>query len=265
MSRNLRKPAVAELFYPGEAEPLRSLLDQLMSVPGSSCQVPKALIVPHAGYVFSGSTAAAAYARVAPARGRIKRVVLLGPAHRARFQGIAGHSGDAFVTPLGEIALDGAALEQLRDLSYVGILDEAHAQEHSLEVQLPFLQHRLDDFQLVPLAVGDAPAEAVAAVLERLWGGAETLVVISTDLSHYHDYETARRLDGHTADNILHWRHEAIGYQDACGRNPLIGLLELARRRDLRIELLRLCSSGDSAVGDHSRVVGYGAFAVYED
>ncbi|MDN5849911.1 MAG: AmmeMemoRadiSam system protein B [Nitrococcus sp.] len=265
MSRKLREPAVAELFYPGEAEPLGSLLDQLMRGPDFGLQVPKAIIVPHAGYVYSGSTAAAAYARLAPARERIKRVVLLGPAHRVRFQGIAGHSGDAFVTPLGEVPLDGAALEKLLDLTYIGLLDEAHTQEHSLEVQLPFLQHLLADFQLVPLAVGDATAAAVAVVLERLWGGAETLVVISTDLSHYHDYETARRLDGHTADNILHRRHEAIGYQDACGRNPLIGLLALARRRDLRIELLRLCSSGDSAAGDHSRVVGYGAFAVYED
>lgn len=264
MSRKLREPAVAGLFYPSEAKPLLALLDQLMSVSGSGSCAPKAIIVPHAGYIFSGSTAAAAYARIAPARERIERVVLLGPAHRVRFQGIAAHSADAFLTLLGEVPLDGAALERLADLSYVGLLDEAHAREHSLEVQLPFLQYLLDDFRLVPLVVGDSTAEAIAAVLEHLWGGSETLVVISTDLSHYHDYATARRLDGHTADSILHRRHEAIGYEDACGCNPLIGLLELARRRDLRIELLRLCSSGDTA-GNRQRVVGYGAFAVYEN
>lgn len=265
MWRKLREPAVAGLFYPGEAEPLLTLLSQLMSGPVSTPQVPKAIIVPHAGYVFSGSTAAAAYARITPARERIERVVLLGPAHRVRFQGIAAHSGDAFLTPLGEIALDRSVLRRLSDLSpYIGVLDEAHNGEHSLEVQLPFLQYLLNDFHLVPLVVGDSPAEAIAAVLERLWGGAETLIVVSTDLSHYHDYATARRLDDHTVDNILHRRHEAIGYQDACGRNPLIGLLELARRRDLRIELLGLCSSGDTA-GDRRRVVGYGAFALYED
>lgn len=265
MPRKLREPAVAELFYPGAAKPLLAFLDQLMSASDSESRAPKAIIVPHAGYVFSGSTAATAYARVAPARERIERVVLLGPAHRMRFQGVAAHSGDAFLTPLGEISLDRTALERLSDLSYVGLLDEAHVQEHSLEVQLPFLQYVLDDFYLIPLAVGDSTAEAIAAVLERLWGGDETLVVVSTDLSHYHDYATARRLDNHTADNILRKRHEAIDHQDACGRTPLIGLLELARRRDLPIELLKLCSSGDTATGDRRRVVGYGAFAVYEN
>ncbi|MCO6441694.1 MAG: AmmeMemoRadiSam system protein B [Nitrococcus mobilis] len=264
MARKVREPAVAELFYPGAAEPLRRLLGELMSRRVAEPHTPKALIVPHAGYVFSGSTAAAAYARIAPAHARIERVVLLGPAHRVRFAGIAAHTGDAFSTPLGEVALDSSALGRLADLAYVGFSDEAHAEEHSLEVQVPFLQYLLDDFRLVPLAVGDATAEAVAAVLERLWGGAETLIVVSTDLSHYHDYETARRMDSRTAENILGKRPEAIGYQDACGRNPLVGLLELARRRGLRIEQLRLCSSGDTA-GNRQRVVGYGAFAVYED
>ncbi len=264
MARKVREPAVAELFYPGEAEPLRRLLGELIGRPVVEPYIPKALIVPHAGYVFSGSTAAAAYARIAAARARIERVVLLGPAHRVRFAGLAAHAGDAFSTPLGEVTVDGAALERLADLAYVSFSDEAHAEEHSLEVQVPFLQYLLDDFRLVPLAVGDAAAEAVAAVLERLWGGAETLIVVSTDLSHYHDYETARRLDSWTAENILCKRPEAIGYQDACGRNPLVGLLELARRRGLRIEQLGLCNSGDTA-GNRQRVVGYGAFAVYED
>lgn len=264
MSRKLRKPAVAGLFYPAETEPLLDSLDRLLGSPSSLARPPKAVIVPHAGYVFSGTTAAAAYVRIAAGRGRIERVVLLGPAHRVRFQGIAAHSGDAFATPLGEVALDVAALAQLAGFPYVGLADEAHDQEHSLEVQLPFLQYLLREFRLVPLAVGDATAEQVANVLERLWGGEETLIVISTDLSHYHDYETARRLDQHTADNVLQLRHEAIGELDACGRVPLIGLLELARRRKLGIELLRLCNSGDTA-GDRRRVVGYGAFAVYEN
>lgn len=264
MSKIVREPAVAELFYPGEADALRRLLAQLMSHPAPPTCTPKALIVPHAGYVFSGATAALGYAQVAPARAHIKRVVVLGPAHRVRFQGIAAHPGDAFLTPLGEVALDDTALERLADLSYVGLSDEAHAEEHSLEVQLPFLQYLLEDFRLVPLAVGDLPAEATAAVLERLWGGEETLLIVSTDLSHYHDYESARRMDTQTAENIRLKRPEAIGYQDACGRSPLIGLLELARRRDLRIEQLGLCSSGDTA-GNRQRVVGYGAFAVYGD
>jgi hypothetical protein len=179
------------------------------------------------------------------------------------FRGLAAHSADAFITPLGEVPLDREALDSLEDLPQVQTLDVAHDQEHSLEVQLPFLQYTLGEFRLVPLVVGEAGADDVAEVLERLWGGDETLIVISSDLSHYHDYDTARRLDRSTAENITALRYEDIDYEDACGRGPINGLLALARRRGLKVELLGLRNSGDTA-GPRDRVVGYGAFAVDE-
>lgn len=263
---SMRPPAVAGTFYPGEPQALRetvrALLESAAPAPADA-PAPKALIVPHAGYVYSGATAAAAYNRLTQARATIRRVVLLGPVHRVPVRGLALPGADAFETPLGRIAIDQAAVAALRPLPQVEVSTPAHAWEHSLEVQLPFLQTVLGDFTLVPLAVGDASAEQVAEVLERVWGGPETLIVVSSDLSHYLDYRRARRVDRGTVDAILRL-DGAISHEQACGGTPINGLLRVAQRRRLQPQLLGLCNSGDSA-GDRAHVVGYAAFAFCED
>lgn len=256
-----RTPAVAGMFYPADARELRARVRALLAAAEPAAgPAPKAVIAPHAGYIYSGPVAASIYARLIPARGRIRRVVLLGPAHRVAFDGLALSSATAFATPLGEIPLDTAATAQLFTLPQIRILDEAHRAEHSLEVQLPFLQEVLGDFTLIPLVVGDAAPEEVSEVIEALWGGDETLIVISSDLSHYHDYATARRLDAATSRAIESLRPQDIRYEDACGRNPVNGLLLCARRHGLCARMLDLRNSGDTA-GTRDRVVGYGAFA----
>jgi len=259
---SVRRPAVAGSFYPSDpgmlAESLKLLLDQ--SRPESP-DVPKILIAPHAGHVYSGPVAASAYALLRPHAGLIRRVILLGPAHRVPVRGLAVPSVDRFRTPLGDIPLDRPAISSLADLPQVQINDAAHAQEHSLEVHLPFLQSLLPEFSLVPLVVGQASAVAVAQVLERLWGGSETLIIISTDLSHYHDYNTARRLDHDTCTAIEQFRHEVIGPEQACGCTPMAGALHLARQRGMQIQRLDVRNSGDTA-GGRDRVVGYAAFAL---
>lgn len=258
----IRRPAVAGLFYPSEARQIRELVEPMLDRISPGGAVPKAIIAPHAGYVYSGSVAAEAYALLRAGRDRIKRVVLLGPAHRVYVRGLALPGDDAFASPLGLVDIDRQAVEAVRHLPQVNVMPAAHAQEHSLEVHLPFLQLLLERFELVPLVVGEATPEEVAEVLELLWGGDETLIVISSDLSHYHDYATARAIDARTAANITHLRLEAIGPGDACGCMPLHGLLAIARRRGLHIDLLDLRNSGDSA-GPRDRVVGYGAFSVW--
>lgn len=258
----IRRPAVAGLFYPGHPRELKHMVDGYLSAVSLDEAPPKALIVPHAGYVYSGPIAATAYATLAKARGTISRVVLLGPAHRVPFRGLAASSADRFETPLGAVELDRAAIDLVLELPQVRLLDEAHQLEHSLEVQLPFLQETLDHFSLVPLVVGDATADQVAEVLDRLWGGPETLIVVSSDLSHYHSYEAARRLDAATTAAIEALRPEDIGYEQACGRNPVNGLLALAKRRGLRARTLDLRSSGDTA-GPRDQVVGYGAYVFH--
>lgn len=261
---NIRRPAVAGMFYPGGAAALQAMVDEFMAqTPQPAGAAPKAVIVPHAGLVYSGPIAATAYAQLAPAREQIRRIVLLGPSHRLPFQGLALSSAERFSTPLGEIPLDREAMALLDGLPQVQVLDRAHAQEHSLEVQLPFLQRVLGEFRLVPLVVGEASANEVAEVIERLWGGAETRFVISSDLSHYHDYATARRMDQATSQAIAALRPEAIGYEDACGRIPVRGLLRAARRHGLQGRILDLRNSGDTA-GPRDQVVGYGAYAFDE-
>jgi AmmeMemoRadiSam system protein B len=259
---SIRSPAVAGSFYPESprqlAEAVRSYLAAAQA-PGDAA-APKALIAPHAGYVYSGPTAGVAYARIAPARDRIERVVLLGPAHRVPVAGLAAPDVGAFATPLGEIPLDGAALERLLELPQVSALHAAHQFEHSLEVHLPFLQIVLGSFSLVPLVVGDARPEEVAQVLESVWNGPETLIVVSSDLSHYQDYATARRMDALTARAIETLQPEDIRYDDACGRVPIQGLLVTARRKGLQAHTLDVRNSGDTA-GPRDAVVGYGAWA----
>jgi len=238
-----------------------TLLDQAQT-PAQTTPAPRAIIAPHAGYIYSGPTAASIYRLIREHRRQYTRVALFGPSHRVAFHGLAVPESDRFSTPLGDIMLDQAAIEQLLQLPRVVRLEQAHSQEHSLEVQLPFLQRALDDFTLIPVVVGDANAEDVAAAIQTLWNDEHTLVVISSDLSHYHDYATAQRMDRHTSEAIVALQGERIDYEDACGRTPVKGLLKLARERGLEGEIIDLRNSGDTA-GDRDRVVGYGAYAFH--
>jgi AmmeMemoRadiSam system protein B len=260
----IRPPAVAGTFYPADPDELRRAIVRSFADavrPADDAPVPKALVVPHAGYAYSGPIAASAYLRVVPAHDRIHRVVLVGPCHRVYLDGLAVPQADAFDTPFGELAVDTELRSAVRHLPGVAVDDEPHLDEHSLEVQLPFLGTVLDDFTILPIVVGRATAQQVATVLGAVWGGPETLIVISTDLSHYHRYEVATRLDTRTAAAIVARDTDAIADLDACGARPLRGALRVACARDLRVEQLDLRNSGDTA-GDHQRVVGYGAFAV---
>ncbi|MDX1694136.1 MAG: AmmeMemoRadiSam system protein B [Ketobacteraceae bacterium] len=263
-----RQPAVAGLFYPGDPAELRENVDSLLAQAEEQDNLPKAcpkaLIAPHAGYAYSGSTAAMAYHLLEPYADRIRRVVLLGPSHRVGFSGIATCSADVYDTPLGAIPLDKNNTDKALDCPGVTCLDQAHLQEHSLEVHLPFLQSVLGDFELTPLVVGDSDADTTGRVINALWGGEETLIVISSDLSHFLDYDTANKLDHATCRAIENFDGDAIEYEQACGRNPIKGLLAATRSHPLTIKTLGMCNSGD-ATGDKSRVVGYGAWALWEE
>jgi MEMO1 family protein len=253
---------VAGLFYPAERETLRLDLSRyLAQAKPYRGKQPKALVAPHAGYVYSGPIAANAYAALAQDAAQIHTVVLLAPSHRVAFGGLAVSDADTFATPLGEIPVDGARVQQLLTLPQVTVRPQAFGDEHALEVQLPFLQQVLEDFRLVPLVVGDADAQQVAEVLEQVWGDRHTLVVISSDLSHYEDYQSAQRHDARTSE-LIEALDEHLEYEDACGRNPLRGLLRVARRQALRAQTLDLRNSGDTA-GPRDRVVGYGAYVFY--
>lgn len=259
-----RSAAVAGTFYPRDPHELDSKVKAMLAaVPHPEADaIPKVIIAPHAGYVYSGPIAASVYALLEPARERIRRVVLLGPTHRVAVQGLALPDAEAFVTPLGRVLLDREAIAAVRELPQVTTNSAAHALEHSLEVHLPFLQCVLGTFSLVPFAVGDAEATEIAEVLDILWGGPETLIVISSDLSHYHPYGVAQAIDRGTAEAILALRTD-ITHEQACGATPVIGANLAAQRRRLRPRLLDLRNSGDTA-GDRGRVVGYGAFAYFE-
>lgn len=262
-SPSSRAPAVAGLFYPGEYRSLTRTLTELLSGAQTYDSIaPKALIAPHAGYVYSGPIAANAYARLGAARDTIRRVVLLGPTHRVAVRGIALPGAQRFRTPLGSIEIDADAVKRLRALPQVCVSDEAHALEHSLEVHLPFLQTVLSDFALVPLAVGHVEPDDVAEVIEAVYGGPETLIVVSSDLSHYLPYAQAQTIDRSTCEAILALRSD-IDHEHACGATPVAGLGVVARRKGLRPELIDVRNSGDTA-GDRSRVVGYASFAFYE-
>lgn len=256
------RPAVhAGRFYP--AAPTRLLADVegylAGAVSSTAGPVPKAVIVPHAGYVFSGPVAASGYARLRSAAGNIRRVVLLGPAHYVSFNGLAMSRFEHFATPLGWVPVDAGASRQLESFDCVHPINAAHQPEHSLEVQLPFLQVVLGEFSIVPLLVGRVTDDDVRGVLEALWGGPETLIVVSSDLSHYHDYPTARALDRVTAQDIEAMRVERVADDSACGSKAIRGLLRLVRGIGLRCTTVDLRNSGDTA-GARDRVVGYGAF-----
>jgi AmmeMemoRadiSam system protein B len=259
---NVRPAAVAGLFYPEHPRELAETVDGLLrdaraDTPPPAATPPRALIAPHAGYVYSGPIAARAYATIAP-DAPIRRVAIVGPAHRVHLRGMALPSADAFATPLGDVAL--ADCDEVAGRRGVVIDDGAHRDEHCIEVQLPFLQRVLASFEIVPIVVGQCEADLVAQVLTLMSSDPATLVVISSDLSHYETYASASRHDNETAAAILDGRGEAIGPYDACGAYAIRGLLDSARDAALAPELLDLRSSGDTA-GGHDRVVGYGAFA----
>ncbi len=260
----VRQAAVAGTFYPAEKAELSDTVANLLNAVEQHSSTPKAIITPHAGYIYSGSTAAKAYASLGSIRDVIKRVILLGPAHRMYVKGLALSSAHSFDTPLGSVKIDRQAASSIKHLAQVSVVDQAHEQEHSLEVQLPFLQKCLTQFELLPLVVGDASAQEVAEVLSILWGSDETLIVISSDLSHYHDYASSQRIDAATSMAIENMNFEQLDPQQACGYRPIQGLLTIAREREMQIERLGLCNSGDTA-GSQDRVVGYGAWSLSEN
>lgn len=265
MNTNARQPAVAGMFYPKDADTLHNTVQDFLkaAIPPSEHTAPKALIAPHAGYAFSGQTAAKAYALLSPAT--ITRVILLGPAHRVYFRGLAvPDQKRIWSTPLGDVKISDRDIALLSEFRQVLRSDEAHETEHSLEVQLPFLQEHLDTFSLVPIAVGESKASEIAEVLEALWGGEETLILISSDLSHYEPYERAVAKDTATANAILDLNVRDLDRDTACGLLPIAGLVEVAKQKGLRVEQIDMCNSGDTA-GPRDQVVGYGAFAFYEE
>jgi AmmeMemoRadiSam system protein B len=254
----VREPAVAGQFYPEDPGELQALVDGLLQE--ATCKedaAPKALIAPHAGYVYSGAVAAAAYACLARYRDVYSRVVLLGPCHRVPVAGMAVSGADAFRTPLGDVPVDRVTISAL-DTRGIAVFEPSHQYEHSLEVHLPFLQTVLGEFSIVPVVVGETTPEAVAGLLEALWDGPETLIVVSSDLSHYHAYDEARAQDEKTRRRIEHLDTQ-IDYDDACGATPVRGLLLQAKRRGMRVRTLDLRNSGDTG-GDRDFVVGYGAW-----
>lgn len=258
----IRYPAVAGQFYPGDAQRLKRSVDQFLAEGSIEWEeAPKAIVAPHAGYIYSGPIAGAAFSYLARADGAVKKVVLIGPAHWAATHGLATSEAEAFATPLGTIPVDRDSLQSIEPLRQVTLSERAHKREHCLEVQLPFLQTIFSDFEIVPLVVGDAPPDEVAEVLDTLWGGPETVVVISSDLSHYNDYATATRLDRETSSRIESLRPVTEG--QACGRKAINGLLHLARQRKMTAKTVDLRNSGDTA-GPRDRVVGYGAYVFWE-
>lgn len=258
----IRAPEVAGRFYPGSHDACATLLERCLGGARPSGGVaPKVLVAPHAGWAFSGPVAGTAYAALRQQAAHIARVVLLGPAHRVAFRGIATTSADAWATPSGTVAVDWRALNDVLALPGVAVMDAAFAEEHSLEVHAPFIRHLFPGAGIVPLLVGDAPAGLVSQAVELLWGGPETLIVVSSDLSHFHDQATARGLDAATAGWIETLRPDRIDGRGACGHRALAGVLDQARRRDLRATALDLRTSADTC-GNPERVVGYGAFAL---
>ena len=255
----IREPAVAGLFYPADAQQLSQDIQQFICSSKHHELIPKALIVPHAGYIYSGAIAATAYHTLLSMAAAIRRVILLGPTHRVAVRGLALPNVDYFNTPLGTVEIDKRAAQDISDLPQVISSSEAHMLEHSLEVQLPFLQHILYDFSVLPLAVGAASADEVAEVLDRVWGGDETIIVVSSDLSHYLSYATAKQVDRETIESILQLK-QPIAHDHACGGTPISGLIVAARRHHLKPKLLDFRNSGDTA-GSRDQVVGYAAIA----
>ncbi|MBL95959.1 MAG: extradiol dioxygenase [Magnetovibrio sp.] len=262
---SVREAAVAGTFYPYTTNELRSGIEKfLLGKKTTKILKPKAIIAPHAGYVYSGSVAASAYVHLETIAHNISRVILLGPCHRVPVRGLAISSADFFQTPLGDIPVDKRVQQKILSLPQVQLCDAAHAMEHSLEVHLPFLQEILGNFLLVPIVVGQAKPSVVASVLDQLWGGPETFIVVSSDLSHYLDYKTALDIDRQTCSAIEQMAPEKIRDHGACGRYPIGGLLHIAKARGLKVKTVDLRNSGDTA-GPKNKVVGYGAWVFFEN
>lgn len=257
----IRYPAVAGAFYPADSVELREMIDDFLrqAAPHARLPLPKAIIAPHAGYIYSGAVAASAYACLQQAAGKIKQVVVLAPAHRYPLAGIALTYSDFYATPFGKVATEQKFHDKLLTMPYVQVMEEAFKSEHAIEVHLPFLQILLRNFILIPLLVGDASVAQVTAVLETLWGDEQTLIVISSDLSHYYSYEEAKNLDAKTAAAILALNPSALKSEMACGYMPIRGLLSIASSKGLQASKIDLRNSGDTA-GPKNEVVGYGAF-----
>ncbi len=271
-TESVRPPAVASLFYPGEAaelkQNLREMLDEASEAEDPNEDLPagqhlRALIVPHAGYVYSGTTAALAYHLLRKNRDDFHRILLLGPAHRVWLEGITFPGTDAFETPLGRIPLAKQQIRELLRFPEVQLRDDAHQDEHCLEVQLPFLQEILNEFELIPAVVGEISPDSLSGLLENLLEDPQNLLLLSTDLSHFHSYSEAQAIDQKTAEAIESFEDEKILPEQACGAHPLRGLLRHARIQGWKIQRLGLCNSGDTA-GSKDRVVGYGAWALSE-
>ncbi len=264
--QSVRPAAVAGSFYPEDPARLASEVDGLLGAVSAprAPEIPRALIVPHASYIYSGPVAATAYAHLRPAAEHIRRVVIVGPSHFVPIRGLALPDAASLETPLGRIEIDSSLTDAARKLDAVSTSMEAHSEEHSLEVQLPFLQRVLRDFRVVVLAVGRAEPQEVADAIDTLWGDEDTLLVVSSDLSHYLPYSEAVQVDRSTARRIIELGPGLLSHDDACGATPINGLLLVARRRKLRPKLLDLRNSGDTA-GGKDRVVGYGSFAFYEE
>ena len=257
---NIKQPCVDGYFYPGNPEILKKTVHTLiMKAKSYDIEPPKAIIAPHAGYVYSGPVAATIYKTLIPSKDLIKRVVLLGPAHRLAFNGIATTNCEGFATPLGNVPIDLKAITSVLSLPNIQVLEHAYDMEHSLEVQLPFLQVILSNFSLVPFVVGNAKADDVANLILHLWGGPETLIVISSDLSHYYDYATAQNFDLAASKAITDLAADDLKDHHACGRLPIKGLLLASAKLQLQAQVLDLRNSGDTA-GAKDRVVGYGAY-----
>ncbi len=259
---NIRAAAVADLFYPANHIDLARQVSDFMTGTSHLNIIPKALIVPHAGFIYSGSTAGAGYKLVQPLADTINKIVLIGPCHRVWVKGLAIPSTQYFETPLGKIAIDSDCLQQLLSYPEVCISDEAHLNEHSLEVQLPFLQSIFNDFKIIPLVVGGIERERLTEIIEYLWGDEHSLIVISSDLSHFLDYESAKVLDAKTSDAIEHFNPDLINDDMACGGVAIKALLQVAKEKHLQVKTIKQCNSGDTA-GDKNRVVGYGTYAFY--
>lgn len=259
-----RQAAVAGMFYPSDATELRHQVLGFLGTAKPARHTPKAIIAPHAGYMYSGAIAGSAYASLRKSDKNIERVVLLGPCHREYVAGIAASSAATFNTPLGDVKLDQSTIQTLVDnLDFVEYSDSAHELEHSLEVQLPFLQSVCSEFRLLPFAVGGASPEQVEILLEKVWRDDSTLVVISSDLSHYHDYVKAQQIDQYTSRKIEQLDPTGLSGEHACGQRPICGLLRYASKHGLQCEVIDVRNSGDTA-GTRDRVVGYGAYLFHD-
>lgn len=257
---SIRFPAVAGMFYPDNPAQLSKLVGSLLDQALSAKPPPKAMIVPHAGYIYSGSVAATGYARLLNRSHEYDRVIVLGPAHRYAFSGLAIPTVDAFETPLGRVYLDKKGIEKIKYHENILMDNKPHAQEHSIEVQIPFLQIAINSpFKLIPIVVGEASPLTVQEILEILWNGKKTLIVVSSDLSHYLNYDSAKQLDNETSQAIINFQPKMISYNQACGRIPIQGLLLAAKKHNLQSEMISLRNSGDTA-GPKNQVVGYGTY-----